>query len=95
MSVSRLVQILKSMTGRELKLHHPYLNQVAWRKNSLWSSGYFACSVGGAPLEVLKQYVAQQDRPHQAFFEGVTIHPSQQAAGLYVNFGKRRFVPKG
>ncbi|WP_328591938.1 IS200/IS605 family transposase [Maribrevibacterium harenarium] len=50
-SISRLVQILKSMTGRELKLHHPYLNQVAWRRNALWSSGYFACSVGGAPLE--------------------------------------------
>ena len=64
LSVSRLVQALKSVTGRELKLYFPELNQVAWRKNVLWSAGYFACSVGGAPIEVLKQYIEQQDRPH-------------------------------
>ncbi|MFI0400262.1 MAG: transposase, partial [Thiolinea sp.] len=29
---------------------------------SLWSPSYFAGSVGGAPLSVLKQYVEQQDR---------------------------------
>ena len=64
LAVSRLVQILKSYTGREFKLYFPELNQVAWRKNALWSPSYFACSVGGAPLEVLKQYIEQQDRPH-------------------------------
>ena len=64
LSVSRLVQVLKSVTGRELKLYFPELNQVAWRKNALWSASYFACSVGGAPIEVLKQYIEQQDRPH-------------------------------
>lgn len=64
LSVSRLVQVLKSVTGRELKLYFPELNQVAWRRNALWSAGYFASSVGGAPIEVLKQYIEQQDRPH-------------------------------
>lgn len=64
LSISRLVQVLKSITGREMKMHFPNLNQVAWRRNSLWSPSYFACSVGGAPLEVLKQYIQQQDRPH-------------------------------
>jgi REP element-mobilizing transposase RayT len=38
----------------EMKLWFPQLNQVAWRNNALWSSGYFACSIGGAPIEVLK-----------------------------------------
>ncbi len=64
LSISRLVNVLKSMTGREMKLWFPVLNQVAWRKNALWSSGYFACSVGGAPIELLKQYIVQQNRPH-------------------------------
>ena len=64
LSISRLVNILKRMTGREMKQWFPQLNQVAWRKNTLWSAGYFACSVGGAPIEVLKQYIEQQQRPH-------------------------------
>lgn len=64
LSISRLVNTLKSVTGREMKLWFPQLNQVAWRKNTLWSSGYFACSIGGAPIEVLRQYIEQQDRPH-------------------------------
>lgn len=62
-SISKMVQRLKSVTGRGLKLYFPELNQVAWRKNSLWSPSYFACSVGGAPISV-KQYIEQQDRPH-------------------------------
>ncbi|MFG1967171.1 transposase, partial [Nonomuraea sp. NPDC049028] len=28
-----------------------------------WSGSYFAGSVGGAPLTVLKQYIEQQKRP--------------------------------
>ncbi|WP_405145983.1 transposase [Sphaerisporangium sp. NBC_01403] len=28
-----------------------------------WSGSYFAASVGGAPLTVLKQYIEQQKRP--------------------------------
>lgn len=64
LSVSKLVRRLKSVTGRELKLYFPELNQVAWRKNALWSPSYFVCSVGGAPLSILRQYIEQQDRPH-------------------------------
>jgi hypothetical protein len=32
---------------------------VYWGKDSrtLWSSGFFLCSVGGATLEILKQYI--------------------------------------
>jgi putative transposase len=30
----------------------------------LWSRSYCAISVGGAPLDVLKRYIEQQDRPH-------------------------------
>lgn len=63
-SISALVRDLKSGSSRELKRHHPELNQVAWRKNALWSPSYFVCSVGGAPIEVLKQYIQQQERPH-------------------------------
>jgi len=62
--VSRLVNTLKSIIGREKKLWFPQLNQVAWRKNVHWSSGYFAYSVGGAPIEILRQYIERQDKLH-------------------------------
>ncbi|MFD4762632.1 transposase, partial [Streptomyces sp. NPDC058439] len=29
----------------------------------LWSGSYFAGSVGGAPLSIVRQYIEQQNRP--------------------------------
>jgi putative transposase len=51
-------------SSRKLKQHHPELVQPAYLKNSLWSPSYFAGSVGGAPIEVLRQYIEKQKPPH-------------------------------
>jgi putative transposase len=32
-------------------------------KDALWSPSYFTSSVGGAPLEVLKCYIQEQEKP--------------------------------
>ncbi|MFN5239239.1 MAG: transposase, partial [Aphanizomenon sp.] len=32
-------------------------------EESLWSPSYFAISVGGAPLEILKEYIKNQEKP--------------------------------
>jgi putative transposase len=32
------------------------------RLPSLWTNSYFVSTVGGAPLEVIKQYIEQQKR---------------------------------
>ncbi|MDH6059865.1 transposase [Chrysosporum bergii ANA360D] len=32
---------------------------------SLWIPSYFVSSVGGAPLEVLKKYIQNQEKPSQ------------------------------
>ncbi|MGE8170820.1 transposase [Pseudomonas putida] len=37
--------------------------QPAWQGNALWSASYFADSVGGAPLDKVRRYIEQQDRP--------------------------------
>jgi putative transposase len=34
-----------------------------WGSNALWSRSYFAASVGGAPIEILKQYIEEQNTP--------------------------------
>ncbi len=62
-SIAKLVNSLKGVSSRKLKLHHP---EVANRyfKSALWSPSYFAASCGGAPLSIIKQYVEQQQTPH-------------------------------
>jgi putative transposase len=42
--------------GCELVRHY-------WPARRLWSGSYFAGSVGGAPLDVLRAYIEQQRRP--------------------------------
>lgn len=62
-ALSKLVNSLKGVSSRKLKLHHP---EVANRyfKSALWSPSYFAASCGGAPIEIVRQYVEQQKTPH-------------------------------
>ena len=63
-AISKLVNSLKGVSSRKLKLHFPELHKVAWKSDVLWSPSYFAGSVGGAPIEVLRQYIEQQNRTH-------------------------------
>ena len=63
-TLSRLVNSLKGVSSRRLKLMHPELVKPAYQKNALWSPSYFAGSVGGAPISVVRQYIEQQARPH-------------------------------
>jgi putative transposase len=64
LSISKIVNSLKGVSSRKLKMHHPELVKPAYMKDALWSPSYFASSVGGAPIGVLKQYIEQQNRPH-------------------------------
>lgn len=59
LSVSQMVNSLKGVSSRrygQAGLPKP-------QKHSLWSPSYFASSVGGAPLETLKQYIQNQEQP--------------------------------
>lgn len=62
-ALSKLVNSLKGVTSRRLRQEFPELAQHYRRANRLWSSSYFAGSVGGAPLAIIKQYIEQQTRP--------------------------------
>lgn len=62
-ALSKLVNSLKGVSSRRMKLLHPELVKPAYLKNALWSPSYFAGSVGGAPLSVVRQYIEQQNRP--------------------------------
>ena len=61
-AISKLVNSLKGVSSRILKQYHPELQKYYW-KGALWSPSYFAGSCGGAPLEVVKQYIKGQQTP--------------------------------
>ena len=62
-ALSRLVNSLKGVSSRRLRQEFPDLRKHYWRAQRLWSASYFAASVGGAPLSVVRQYIEQQQRP--------------------------------
>ncbi len=62
-AVSKLVNSLKGVSSRRLRQEFPDLARHYWRAQRLWSGSYFAGSVGGAPLSIVKQYIEQQNRP--------------------------------
>jgi putative transposase len=61
-SVSALVNSLKGVSSRLLRLERPDLARRYW-KGVLWSPSYFAASCGGAPSGILKAYIEQQKTP--------------------------------
>lgn len=62
-ALSRLVNSLKGVSSRRMRTEFPELARHYYRANKLWSGSYFAGSVGGAPISVLRQYIEQQNRP--------------------------------
>lgn len=62
-ALARLVNSLKGVSSRRLRQEFPDLARHYWRATKLWSGSYFAGSVGGAPLSVLRRYIEDQNRP--------------------------------
>jgi putative transposase len=58
----KYINAMKSASSRLIKKEFPNISKFIFGK-SLWSPSYFICTVGGAPLEVLKRYIEQQDAP--------------------------------
>lgn len=59
LSISQIVNALKGVSSRRY-------GQAGYKKphrEALWSPSYFAISVGGAPLEILKEYIKNQEKP--------------------------------
>lgn len=61
-SISALVNSLKGVSSRMLRLQRPDLMRRYW-KGVLWSPSYFAASCDGAPIGILKAYIEQQKTP--------------------------------
>jgi putative transposase len=62
-AISKLVNSLKGVSSRRIRQEFPELARHYWRAQRLWSDSYFAGSVAGAPISVLRQYIEQQNQP--------------------------------
>jgi putative transposase len=62
-ALSNLVNSLKGVSSRRLRQEFTSRVNQAITHGRFWSGSYFAGSCGGAPLQVVKDYIENQKRP--------------------------------
>src|SRR4030043_680072 len=60
-SVGKIIGIIKINIARELKKKFPFLKEVYWGTDSIWSEGYFV-STTGIDEQIIKKYIEFQGR---------------------------------
>ena len=61
MSVGKVVGIIKQNTARSLKQKFPFLKEVYWGTEAVWSEGYFVSTVG-ITNTVIHSYIQNQGK---------------------------------
>jgi putative transposase len=57
-SILQIVRLLKSKSTIELwKIYSDELKKHFWLKNMFWSRGYFACTIGNASENTIRNYI--------------------------------------
>ena len=61
LSIAQVVRRLKQVSTNQLyKKAGPHLRKFFWRKNVLWTGGYFVATVGYVGEDVIKRYINNQ-----------------------------------
>lgn len=58
-SVSQIVHVIKSNTGRTMREKFSFLTDVYWGEDGIWSAGYFVSTVG-VNEEMIRKYIELQ-----------------------------------
>jgi putative transposase len=58
-SVGSVVRLFKTNTSRNLKTQFPFLKQLYWGTDGIWSDGYFVSTVG-VDQNTIKRYIENQ-----------------------------------
>lgn len=61
MSVGSVVRIIKANTSRGLKQKFPFIKDVYWGTDGIWSDGYFVSTVGLHEV-MIKKYIENQGK---------------------------------
>jgi len=65
--ISKFLNAYKSASSRLIKKEYPQIRQKLW-KEMFWSKSYALLTSGGAPIEVLKEYIENQgQKPRYKF----------------------------
>ena len=57
--ISRFINAYKSASSRLLKKEYPQIREKLW-KETFWSQSFCLLTAGGAPVEVIRQYIEMQ-----------------------------------
>lgn len=61
MSVSSIIRYFKQYSTYQMwNRHEMYLSKQYWKRKTLWSDGYFACSIGQVSQEIIEKYIQNQ-----------------------------------
>lgn len=58
-SISKVVNLLKSNSGRAMRAKFPFLSEVYWGEDGIWSGGYFVSTVG-VNEATIRKYIEMQ-----------------------------------
>jgi hypothetical protein len=62
--LSKFINAYKSASSRVLKKEYPSIKQQLW-KEMFWSRSFCLLSSGNAPIEVVEQYIKQQEQKNK------------------------------
>ena len=57
--ISKFINAYKSVSSRLLKKEYPEIREKLW-KEAFWSQSFCLLTAGGAPVEVMRQYIETQ-----------------------------------
>lgn len=60
-SVGKIVGIIKQNTAKNLKKKFPFIKEVYWGTDSIWSEGYFVSTIG-IDQTTIKNYIINQGK---------------------------------
>lgn len=58
-TLSRFINAYKSASSRLLKTEFPQIREKLWQE-TFWSQGFCLLTAGGAPIEIIRQYIEGQ-----------------------------------
>jgi len=61
MTVGKAIGVIKQNTSRELKQKFPFLREVYWGTDAVWSEGYFVSTVG-INEAMIQAYIEEQGK---------------------------------
>lgn len=81
--LSKFINAYKSASSRLLKKEYPEIREKLW-KEAFWSQSFCLLTAGGAPVEVIRQYIEPRERKsieHSISFPDLSNRRTEDTSG--------------